>query len=81
MVLLPWLLRRPRSAAFSWHGALTLFVYCAPFSFAYVELSAATGAMVLFAVVQASMLASSALAGQRVHAADIVGIAFALLGA
>ena len=80
VVLLPWLLRGPRAGTFSWPGALALFVYCAGFSFAYVELGAATGAMVLFAAVQATVLASGALSGQRVRAGDLAGIALALGG-
>src|SRR5688572_29553959 len=44
---------RPRSALAS--GAW-LFVYAAAFSFAYLELGAATGALVLFGVVQLVML-------------------------
>lgn len=80
-VLLPWLLREGNiTDAFSWRGALALFAYCAGFSFAYVELGAATGAMVLFAAVQATVLASAALSGQRVRAGDLAGIALALGG-
>ena len=79
-VLLPWLLRGTRAGAFDWRGALALFTYCAGFSFAYVELGAATGAMVLFTAVQATVLASAALSGQRVRAGDLAGIALALGG-
>ena len=80
VVLLPWLLRGPRAGIFNWPGALALFVYCAGFSFAYVELCAATGAMMLFAAVQATVLASGALSGQGVRAGDLAGIALALGG-
>lgn len=81
LVLLPLLLRRQAVAgSFRASGALALFVYGAGFSYAYVELGAATGAMVLFAAVQATVLASTALSGQRVRVSDLAGIALALGG-
>src|SRR4030095_1796992 len=40
----------------SWISALALFIYAAAFSFAYVELSAGTGALLLFGAVQATMI-------------------------
>lgn len=79
VILLPWLLRRPRERL-SWRGALALFVYCAAFSFAYVELNAATGAMVLFAAVQVTILASTVLTGGRVRTIDVVGVLLAMAG-
>src|SRR4051794_29672970 len=39
-------------AAGNWYSALALFAYAAAFSFAYVRLSAATGALLLFGAVQ-----------------------------
>lgn len=78
-VLLPWLLRGKRERP-SWRGALALMVYCAAFSFAYVELNASTGAMVLFASVQMTILAAGHLSGARIRALDLAGIAMALAG-
>lgn len=43
-------------AAGNWPSALALFVYAAAFSFSYVSLTAATGALLLFGAVQASAL-------------------------
>ena len=40
----------------SWPSALALFAYAAAFSFAYVDLSAGTGALLLFGAVQATMI-------------------------
>ena len=55
-----WLVTKARrlSSAKSgnWPSALALFVYAAAFSFAYVALSAGTGALLLFGAVQATML-------------------------
>src|SRR4051794_38827612 len=52
-----WLImkmRRPQSRnAGNWLSALALFVYAAAFSFAYLRVSAGTGALLLFGAVQA----------------------------
>ncbi len=40
----------------SWGSGLALFVYAAAFSFAYVSLPAATGALLLFGAVQVTMI-------------------------
>lgn len=40
----------------NWLSAFALFMYAAGFSFAYVSLSAATGALLLFGAVQATMI-------------------------
>ena len=57
-----WLLLRSRSqrgeAGGSWGSAIALFVYAAAFSWAYIQLDAASGALLLFAAVQVSMLGS-----------------------
>ncbi len=45
--LLVRLNRRPSAGSGNWPSALALFVYAAGFSFAYVRLSAATGALLL----------------------------------
>lgn len=79
VVLLPWLLRGAGERP-SWRGALALFVYCGAFSFAYVELNAATGAMVLFAAVQTTILAASFRSGNRIRAIDVAGVVLAMAG-
>jgi len=78
-VLLPWLLRGKREWP-SWRGALALLVYCGAFSFAYVALNAATGAMVLFASVQMTILGAGHLSGTRIRALDLAGVALAMAG-
>ncbi|PSW20623.1 EamA/RhaT family transporter [Photobacterium sanctipauli] len=56
-------------AAFStrraWIMALALFVYAAGFSYAYVSLSAAVGALILFAAVQFTMIGYGFSQGER----------------
>ena len=49
----------------NWPSALALFVYAAAFSFAYVGLPAGTGALLLFAAVQATMILWGFPKGER----------------
>ncbi|MGB6136555.1 MAG: EamA family transporter, partial [Shewanella sp.] len=49
----------------SYLAAVLLFVYAIGFSYAYVLLDTATGALVLFAVVQMSMMLMSYIQGHR----------------
>ena len=79
-----WLLVRLRHGARegrgNWGSALALFVYAAGFSFAYVSLSAATGALLLFGAVQASMIGHGLWAGERLQRLQILGLGLALSG-
>ena len=59
-------------------GPLALFLYALPFSFAYVRIGAATGALVLFGSVQATMLAIAVRAGERPR--PLAWLGFALAG-
>ena len=64
----------------SWLSALALFVYAAGFSFAYVSLTAATGALLLFGVVQTSMIGWGLWRGERLQALQWLGLAAASAG-
>ena len=64
----------------SWLAALMLFSYAAFFSFAYRELSAATGALLLFGAVQMTMMGFGFFSGERLGAVKLVGLALALGG-
>lgn len=64
----------------SWPSALALFAYAAPFSFAYVTLSAGAGALLLFGAVQASMILWGWWRGERLNARQLAGLALALGG-
>jgi drug/metabolite transporter (DMT)-like permease len=57
-----------------------LFVYAAAFSFAYVSLPAATGALLLFGAVQATMIGHGMWAGERLLGPQLVGLVLALAG-
>jgi drug/metabolite transporter (DMT)-like permease len=64
----------------SWPSALALFAYAAAFSFAYVSLPTATGALLLFGAVQATMIGRGLWAGERFHGRQIVGLMAAFAG-
>lgn len=79
-----WLIVKLRKAklrdAGTWLSALALFVYAAAFSFAYVSLSAGTGALLLFGAVQATMILWGLLKGERFHALQVAGLTTAVSG-
>ena len=64
----------------NWPSALALFTYAAAFSFAYVSLTAATGALLLFGAVQASMIGHGLYKGERFGAAQWLGLLMAIAG-
>jgi drug/metabolite transporter (DMT)-like permease len=72
--------RRDRTGQGNWVSAFALFAYAAGFSFAYVSLTAATGALLLFGAVQATMIGHSLWAGERLHKQQLVGLALAFGG-
>jgi len=57
-----------------------LFAYAILFSYSYVSVDTATGALILFGSVQISMVTISLLKGNRLRALELVGIVLALLG-
>jgi drug/metabolite transporter (DMT)-like permease len=79
-----WLIVRLRSGgnapAGSWAAAFSLFAYAAAFSFAYVSLSAGTGALILFGAVQATMILYGLLRGERFTPLQTAGLLLALGG-
>lgn len=64
----------------SWKAALILFLYAITFSYGYVAISTATGALLLSVVVQFTMIGYALRAGDRLHGAEWVGVALALIG-
>src|SRR5438105_95321 len=82
--LVLWLLVRLRTGAATslgnWPSALALFAYAAAFSFSYVTLTAATGALLLFGAVQATMIGYGLWAGERLHGRQVLGLIVALAG-
>jgi drug/metabolite transporter (DMT)-like permease len=61
-------------------GPVALFAYAAPFTFAYVRIGAATGALVLFGAVQITMVGWGIATGERPRVRSWVGIAAAAAG-
>lgn len=79
-----WLLLRIRAGTYqgggNWLSACALFAYAAGFSFAYINLPAATGALLLFAAVQASMIGHGVWMGERLGKAQLIGLLLAFAG-
>jgi drug/metabolite transporter (DMT)-like permease len=63
-----------------WMPAIALLMYAATFSYAYVSLDTATGALILFTAVQLTMLLVSYFKGQRFQALEWVGMSLAFAG-
>ncbi|MEO8808297.1 MAG: DMT family transporter [Burkholderiaceae bacterium] len=82
--LVLWLIVRVRdgrpASAGNWPSALALFAYAAAFSFAYLSLTAATGALLLFGAVQATMIGFGLYQGERLRSRQTVGVVCALGG-
>ncbi|MBV6475381.1 MAG: hypothetical protein MOGDAGHF_00900 [Rhodocyclaceae bacterium] len=72
--------RRAQAGGGSWLSALMLFAYAAGFSFAYLSLTTATGALLLFGAVQATMICWGLWRGERFGAWQLVGLALAVGG-
>ena len=79
-----WLLVRIRrntaSGSGNWLSALALFAYAAAFSFAYVSLTAATGALLLFGAVQATMIGYGIWIGEKLRNQQLIGLVLAIGG-
>jgi drug/metabolite transporter (DMT)-like permease len=78
-----WLLARlrgPSSGRGNWLSACALFIYAAGFSFAYINLAAATGALLLFGAVQATMIGHGIWKGERLSGLQLLGLVLAFAG-
>jgi len=64
----------------NWLSAFFLFAYAVCFSFAYVNLTTATGALVLFGSVQATMMFAALASGERPKITEWLGLISALGG-
>jgi drug/metabolite transporter (DMT)-like permease len=70
----------PSTVHGSWYGAIALFLYGATFSYAYLSLSAGTGALLLFGAVQVTMILAGFVAGERMDNRQCTGFVAALGG-
>jgi drug/metabolite transporter (DMT)-like permease len=73
---------RPRNAArrSDWIAAAMLFLYAVAFSFAYLSLSAGTGALILFGAVQLTMLTVGLRSGEHFAPSSWAGFLLAVAG-
>lgn len=84
--LVLWLIVRLRRGSTSaavrgdWTSAGALFVYAAGFSFAYRELPASLGALLLFGAVQTTMIGHGLRRGESLSAPQLAGLLLALAG-
>lgn len=67
-------------AASDWSSAVLLLGYAAFFSFAYVSLNSGTGALLLFAAVQATMIGWGIRSGERLRSQQTSGLFLAISG-
>jgi len=74
------LVRGGRGISGSWRSAIALLTYAACFSFAYVSLTAATGALLLFGSVQATMIFWGVVTGEHLTGVQWAGLSAAMLG-
>lgn len=80
LVVLARLLRPAATGSGNWSSAFALFAYAACFSFAYISLTAGTGALLLFGAVNASLLGYGIWSGERMRGWQWVGLLLAMGG-
>ena len=82
--LVLWLLARIKHSAVkgegNWFSAFALFAYAAGFSFAYISLTAASGALLLFGAVQVTMIGHGIWKGERLRVLQVLGVMLAFGG-
>lgn len=64
----------------NWHGAMALLIYAVAFAYAYTRISAGTGALLLFASIQISMILYGIFIGERLSSTQGLGIGLAVAG-
>ena len=64
----------------NWLSAFMLFAYAAGFSFAYISLPAAAGALLLFGAVQATMMGYGFWSGEKLRPLQLLGLLLATGG-
>ncbi len=70
----------PPGSRLAWGSALALFAYAILFSLAYLRIPAGTGALLLFAAVQLTMIGAGLRSGERPRALEWAGLAVSLAG-
>ena len=72
--------KKNHKATGSWIAASMLFLYAATFSFAYITLDTGTGALILFAAVQLTMIIVALIKGDRLGMIVWIGVLLAFGG-
>jgi drug/metabolite transporter (DMT)-like permease len=80
MSILVWAGRRRISIGGNWTSAFVLLAYAIAFSFAYVAVTAGTGALLLFGAVQLIMISVGLAGGERIDRMIAVGWVLAVAG-
>lgn len=81
--LILWLVMRSKQTnqiEGSWRAAMALLIYAAGFSYAYVAIPAGTGALLLFASIQITMILTGLIKGERLNPKQWLGVAMAIAG-
>jgi drug/metabolite transporter (DMT)-like permease len=78
--ILAWRGRLIAARTNDWRPAAALFTYMVFFSFAYLSLSAGTGALILFGAVQLTMFGVALWSGERFAPIAWIGLALAVTG-
>ena len=73
-------MRKGHAGRGNWMSAFALFAYAAGFSFAYLSLTTATGALLLFGAVQTTMIGHGLWQGERLSGRQLAGLLLALGG-
>lgn len=72
--------RTTESVKGNWSSAFFLFMYAVCFSFAYINLTTATGALILFSTVQFTLIVAALFSGERPHRLEWLGLIAAFGG-
>jgi len=64
----------------SWESAIALYIYAIAFSLAYLSLGSGMGALILFGIVQLTMLLTAFYKGERMRKKQWIGFSIALAG-
>ena len=77
---LVWVRGGARTGRGNWLSALALFAYAGGFSFSYLHLTAAAGALLLFGAVQTTMIGYGIWSGERLRWLQMIGLVLACGG-
>lgn len=72
--------RKDPSDKGSWWSGFFLFLYAIAFSFAYISLDTGTGALILFAAVQITMITYALASGKKMNMKEWLGVLIAFAG-